>query len=91
MLCVRAPELQERELTKFASPSALADTLRGRGLDEPAAILSAEVASAIFGTAFQRWIDKGNRRDLPELIRESLDDLNGLTTRGRRRPRAVTR
>src|SRR5882724_1519112 len=37
-------DLQERELIKFASLSAaLADTLRGRGLKEPAASLTAEL------------------------------------------------
>src|SRR5512133_392884 len=39
------PELQERELIKFASLSAaLADALRARGVADPAASLTAEVA-----------------------------------------------
>ncbi len=74
------PELQERELIKFASISAaLTDTLRRRGVDEPAASLTAEMASAVFRIAFERWIDDSNERELPELIRESLDQLHALT------------
>jgi AcrR family transcriptional regulator len=74
-------ELQERELIKFASLStALADTLRARGVTEPAASLTAEVAMAVFRTAFERWIDGTDGPDFPQLIRESLDELTALTT-----------
>jgi AcrR family transcriptional regulator len=74
------PELQERELIKMASLSAaLAEVLRGRGLSEPAASLTAEAAVAIFKTTFQRWIDKTSDRDFPQLVRESLDELKALT------------
>jgi AcrR family transcriptional regulator len=74
-------ELQERELIKFASLSAaLADTLRGRGVTDPAASLTAEVAMAVFKTAFERWIDQPGDRDFPQLIRDSLDQLTALTT-----------
>jgi AcrR family transcriptional regulator len=69
-------ELRERELIKFASLSAaLADTLRERGLDDPAARLTAEVAMSVFRIAFERWIDERNKRPLPQLIRDSLDQL----------------
>jgi AcrR family transcriptional regulator len=75
-----SPELQERELTKLASLSAaLADALRRRGLGDPAAGLTAEVAVAVFRTAFERWIDETNDRDFPQLVRESLDELKALT------------
>jgi AcrR family transcriptional regulator len=74
------PELQERELIKLASLSAaLADALRRRGLGDPAAGLTAEVAIAVFRTAFERWIDETNDRDFPQLVRESLDQLKALT------------
>ena len=74
-------ELQERELIKLASLSAaLAHTLRRRGLGSPAARLTAEVAIAIFKSAFERWIDEGNQRDFPQRVRESLDQLS--VTRG---------
>jgi len=75
-----SPELQERELSKFASLSAaLADTLRGRGLDDPAASLTAELAIAVFRVAYERWIDDTEDRDFPQLIRESLDQLRAVT------------
>jgi AcrR family transcriptional regulator len=74
------PELQERELTKLASLSAaIADALRRRGLGDPAAALTAEVAIAVFKTAFERWIDETNDRDFPRLVRESLHELKALT------------
>jgi AcrR family transcriptional regulator len=74
------PELQERELTKLAALStAIADALRRRGVEDPAARLTAEVAIAVFRTAFERWIDETSRRDFPELVRDSLDQLKALT------------
>jgi AcrR family transcriptional regulator len=74
-------ELRERELIKFASLSAaLADTLRGRGVTEPTASLTAEVAMAVFRSAFERWIDQAGGRDFPQLIRDSLEELTALTT-----------
>jgi AcrR family transcriptional regulator len=74
------PELQERELIKLASLSAtIAETLRRRGLGEPAASLTAEVTIAVFRVAFERWIDESNRKGLHELIRESLDQIKVLT------------
>src|SRR6059058_5984600 len=55
-IIVANPDLQERELIKFASlTAALADTLRGRGLKEPAASLTAELAMSVFRVAFERW------------------------------------
>jgi AcrR family transcriptional regulator len=79
------PELQERELIKFASmSSALAEALRARG--DPAATLTAEVAMAVYRIAFERWIDDVNERDFPELIRESLGELEALSAENRRSP-----
>jgi AcrR family transcriptional regulator len=73
-------ELQERELIKLASLStALADTLRRRGVGDTAARLAAEVAIAIFKIAFERWVAGTNKRSLPQLIRESLDELKAVT------------
>ena len=79
-IIVANPELQERELIKLASlASALAGTLRQRGVTEPAASLSAEAGIAVFRIAFERWIDETNQQDLPTLIRESLDALRAVT------------
>jgi AcrR family transcriptional regulator len=72
-------ELQERELIKLASlAAALADALRGRGVEDPAASLTAEAGIAVFKVAFERYVADGNQRDLPRLIRESLDELPRL-------------
>jgi AcrR family transcriptional regulator len=72
-------ELQERELVKLASiAAALADTLRKRGVDEPSASLTAEAAMAVFRVAFERWVAPADQRDLPELIRESLEALGAV-------------
>jgi AcrR family transcriptional regulator len=73
-------ELHERELIKLASLSAaLADALRSRGVGDPAAGLTGEVAIAVFKVAFERWVDKDNRRDLAHLLHESLDELKAVT------------
>jgi AcrR family transcriptional regulator len=73
-------ELQERELIKLASlASALAGALRGRGVAEPAASLAAEAGIAVFRIAFERWIEETEQRDLPGLMRESLDELRVVT------------
>jgi AcrR family transcriptional regulator len=73
-------ELRERELIKLASlASALADALGRRGVKGPAATLTAEAGIAVFRVAFERWVKKSNRRDLPQLIRESLDELKAVT------------
>jgi AcrR family transcriptional regulator len=74
------PELQERELRKMATLSAaLADTLRGRGLSDAAASLSAEVGIALFRTAFERWIDESNDKPFAQVVRESLSELKSLS------------
>jgi AcrR family transcriptional regulator len=75
-------ELRERELIKLASlASALADTLRRRGVRDPAATLTAETGIAVFRVAFERWANETNQQDLPQLIRESLDELKAVTAR----------
>jgi AcrR family transcriptional regulator len=73
-------ELQERELIKLASLSAaLADALRRRGVPDHAASLAAEVAIAVFRVAFERWVVDPVHLDLPQLMRESLDELRTVT------------
>jgi AcrR family transcriptional regulator len=80
---VANPDLQERELIKLASlAAALADTLRLRGVPEPAASLTAEAGIAVFKVAFERWIDQSEgsgARDLTQLIQDSLDQLKAVT------------
>src|ERR1017187_9977614 len=73
-------ELQERELIKLASlASALAEALRQRGVNDPAASLTAEAGIAVFKIAFQRYVEETNQQDLPRLIRESLDEPRAVT------------
>lgn len=69
-------ELRERELIKLATLAAsIADSLRQRGVKEPAASLVAEAGTGVFRVAFERWVSEANERDLSELIDESLDEL----------------
>ena len=83
-------ELQERELIKLAAlASAMAGTLRLRGVPDPAASLTAEAGIAVFRVAFERWISDTSQRDLPQFIRESLDQLKAVTA-GRWSPAATT-
>jgi hypothetical protein len=81
MVIAANAELRERELIKLASlASALADSLRRRGVSDPAATLTAEAGIAVFRVAFDRWLEEGNQRDLSRLIRESLDELKAVTS-----------
>ena len=74
------PELQERELVKLATfATALAGALRERGVSEPAASLTGQAGIAVFRVAFERWVNDIGQRGLPELIRESFDELKALT------------
>jgi AcrR family transcriptional regulator len=72
-------ELRERELIKLAAlASAIADTLRRRGVPDPAAILTAEAGIAVFRVAFERWVDDLNELGWSELVRSSLAELKVL-------------
>jgi AcrR family transcriptional regulator len=74
------PELRERELIKLATlASAIAATLRQRGVGDPAASLTAEAGIAVFKVAFERWVSDPGQPDLPKIIRQSLDDLRTVT------------
>lgn len=76
-------ELRERELTKLASLSAaLAEALRGRGIGDPAAGLTADAGMAVFKVAFERWIDETNQQDFRQLVRTALDELRAVTAYG---------
>ncbi|GHE68515.1 TetR family transcriptional regulator [Streptomyces spiralis] len=77
-------ELQERELIKLASlAAALGGALRGRGVTEPAASLTAEAGVAVFKVGFERWIAPAEEREMASLMRESLDELRAVTAGGR--------
>jgi AcrR family transcriptional regulator len=73
-------ELQERELIKLASlAAALAHALRQRGVTDPTAALTGEVAIAIFKISFDLWVSSSEPRELTQLMRDSLDQLREVT------------
>jgi AcrR family transcriptional regulator len=72
-------ELRERELIKLAGWAVvLADALRERGADPSTATLVAEIGTAVFRIAFQRWVADADAPDLSDLLRSSLDELKAL-------------
>jgi transcriptional regulator MftR-like protein len=71
--------------------TAVAETRCERDVEEPAARLAAEVALAVFRTAFEGWTGEAAGRTLPEFIRESLDQLTTLATAGSSQRRGRTR
>ncbi|MEN3539567.1 helix-turn-helix domain-containing protein [Microbispora sp. ZYX-F-249] len=76
-------ELRERELIKLAWWSAaLADTLRRRGVADPAASLAAEAGVAAFKIAFERWVGGPGEPGLSQLIRESFGELKTVVAGG---------
>ncbi len=76
------PGLRERELSKLATlGAALTAALRGRGVPEPAARLSAEAGIAIFKVGFERWIGTGDG-ELTEVLAAALGELKALTISG---------
>ncbi|RKH02535.1 TetR/AcrR family transcriptional regulator [Corallococcus sp. CA053C] len=79
-LIVAHAELRERELIKLADlASAAADALRGRGVTEPAASLTAEAGIAVFKVAFERWVEDPKSQDLSQHLRSTLDELRAVT------------
>jgi AcrR family transcriptional regulator len=74
------PGLQERELIKLAAlGAAVAEALRGRGVGDPAAMLTAEAGIAVFKVGFELWIDEANEREFTEVIRAALGELKAVT------------
>jgi AcrR family transcriptional regulator len=75
-------ELRERELIKMASlATAFAAALRQRGVAPAVASLAAETGVAVFRVAFERWVTDPDDPKLAEVMRTTLADLAGLTTR----------
>ena len=83
-------ELRERELIKLACwATALAATLRGRGVDEATATLCGEVGIAVFRTAFARWVSTTRGPKLQQLVGETLAALSALAAAGDLSPAGV--
>ena len=76
-------DLRERELIKLATlGGAVADALRERGVEDPAAALVAQSGMAAFTLAFERWIAAPKGRDLPRHIRDAIADLRMAVAEG---------
>jgi AcrR family transcriptional regulator len=74
------PALLERELIKLATlAGAVAQALRGRGVPDPAAILTAEAGITVFRVSFERWVDPANTKTFQQVTRESLEGLRAVT------------
>ncbi|GGM19165.1 TetR family transcriptional regulator [Nakamurella endophytica] len=73
------PTLQERERHKLAElATAVAATLRDRGIGEPAATLAAESGATVFDVAFAQWIRPDEHRSLAEVAADVLAELRDL-------------
>ena len=80
-------ELHERELIKLASlAAALAEALRARGVAEPAASLTAEAGIGVFRIAVERWVDAAADQSLPQIVRDSFDQLKAAVATERPGP-----
>jgi AcrR family transcriptional regulator len=73
-------ELRARELVKLATlADATAETLRRRGVPEPAASLVAETGMAIFRVGYDRWVTGNRRTKLVQVLRETAGELRSAT------------
>ena len=62
------PALQEREqMKRLHLTEAIADALRGRGVPDPTARLTAELGTVSFHQAFTRWVAAEEERDLGDV------------------------
>ena len=67
-------------MIKLASLArAVAQALRDRGVEDSAAVLAAEAGITVFRVAFERWVDGAGEQPLDQLMRESLEQLRGVT------------
>jgi AcrR family transcriptional regulator len=74
------PSLQERELIKLAALSAaVADALRARGVDDPAAALTAETGIAVFKVAFDIWVKGPDDQEFAEVMRQTMAEFKAVS------------
>lgn len=72
-------DLRERELIKLASlATAIAQSLRRRGVAAPVAELTAELGIAIFRNAFERWVDDKEQRPLSRHVQTAVEELKAV-------------
>lgn len=76
--------LQERERHKLAGVALeVADALRSRGINDPAATLAAESGATVFSIAFALWIRESGQRSLTAVAASVLDELLTLSAYNR--------
>ena len=76
-------ELRERELIKLATlATALADALRRRGVVDPEAALTGELAIAVFRVAFESWVGDDDPTTLTRRCATSFDALQAVAADG---------
>jgi AcrR family transcriptional regulator len=74
------PELRERELAKMADyATAVAATLRQRGVGELQATLAAEAGMSVLRVALGRWASSDDDRSLPDIMTAALAELRAVT------------
>ncbi len=62
-------ELRERERSKGAAiTTAIREALEQRGTHPDLAKPAAQVATIVFGDAFDRWVDAAGKRDFPACL-----------------------
>jgi AcrR family transcriptional regulator len=73
------PDLRERELTKLADyATAIAATLKQRGVGEPQATMAAEAGMTVFRVAFSQWVNGTDDQELADIMRDSLVTLRAV-------------
>lgn len=73
-------ELQARDALKHVGlAAAMTEALQHRGIPDPTASLAAELGVLAFKRAYARWAEPTNQRELGELARESLQDLQAAS------------
>ena len=78
-------ELRERELIKLAAlGTAMAESLRKRGVSRTIATLVAETGIALFKTAFESWVDdtSAKKNDLAHHVRAAVAQLRSVAAAG---------
>ncbi|WP_031084966.1 MULTISPECIES: TetR/AcrR family transcriptional regulator [unclassified Streptomyces] len=71
------PDLREREWAKLAAlAAAIADALRGRGVPEPAATLTAGVSVTAYHCAAARWLADPQHGTFGQHLHASFDELH---------------
>lgn len=70
-------ELQERNaLKQIGLALAVVEALQARGVPEPTAQLAAELGALAFKTAYARWAEPGENKDLGTMTCDALRELH---------------